>query len=175
MPPTLDALLAGIKQRQNAALAAALCHCPAPAEAPDNADATHYANQDRLHGIDFRVERLALGGLQVMDPRLVRIAPGACNECHRHAHESLFVTLAGEGELRIGEDMTTLRLGDVACVPRWVPHQSRNTSPHEDLLLLAITDFGLTSAVLGDYDAQTRQRSSKAHGHPSPTSAASAP
>jgi hypothetical protein len=37
-------------------------------------------------------------------------------------------------------------------------HQSRNVSAEESLLLLAITDFGLTSSVLGDYDRQTRLR-----------------
>lgn len=36
-----------------------------------------------------------------------------------------------------------------------VIHQSRNTSASDDLLL-AITDFGLTKAVLSDDDSRTR-------------------
>jgi mannose-6-phosphate isomerase-like protein (cupin superfamily) len=49
-----------------------------------------------------------------------------------------------------------LTVGDVTCVPRWVVHQTHNTSSDHDLLLLAITDFGLTSAVLGDDDQSMR-------------------
>jgi pyrroloquinoline quinone (PQQ) biosynthesis protein C len=61
--------------------------------------------------------------------------------------------LAGEGELRIGAETVPLKAGDVACVPRWLVHQSRNSSTSEELQLLAITDFGLTSGVLGGADA----------------------
>ena len=115
-----------------------------------------YHHHNATLAIDFRVQRLPLSGLQVLDPRLVRIAPGARNEGHRHAHESIFVVLAGEGELRIGAQTLPLKAGDVACVPRWLVHQSRNSSDSEELQLLAITDFGLTSGVLGDYDQRTR-------------------
>jgi hypothetical protein len=38
--------------------------------------------------VDFQVFKLPFGSLQAIDPRLVRIPPGACNEKHRHAHES---------------------------------------------------------------------------------------
>jgi quercetin dioxygenase-like cupin family protein len=91
-----------------------------------------------------------------MDPRLVTIAPGSCNEKHRHAHEAIFVLLSGQGEIIIDHQAMPLELGSVAYVPRWVVHQCRNTSSEAQLALLAITDFGLTSAVLGDYDAKTR-------------------
>ncbi len=104
------------------------------------------------------MQRLGFEGLQVLDPRLVRIAPGACNERHRHAHESLFVVLEGRAEIHVGEAVLQLGPGGVAYVPRWLVHQSRNLCPERELLLLAITDFGLTAAVLGDYDRQTRLR-----------------
>jgi quercetin dioxygenase-like cupin family protein len=68
----------------------------------------------------------------------------------------LFVVLSGEGEVRVGEAWRPLRCGDVAFVPRWIFHQTRNTSTTDELVILAITDFGLTSAVLGDYDRRTR-------------------
>jgi len=123
---------------------------------PDAAATPHYHNHNERLGIDFTVEKLAFPDLQTMDPRVVRVAPGKCNELHKHAHESLFVVLAGEGEVRIGAASRPIRQGDIAFVPRWIFHQSTNTSPTEDLVILAITDFGFTSAVLGDYDKRTR-------------------
>lgn len=152
-----DLLLARIRPGQVEAPSAASCHWPADPQPQNGAEAdTLYHNHNAALNIDFHVQRLPLAGLQVMDPRLVSIAPGACNECHRHAHESIFVVLAGHGELRLGAESLQLKPGDIACVPRWVVHQSRNTSADQELRLLAITDFGLTSAVLGDYDSRTR-------------------
>jgi hypothetical protein len=78
------------------------------------------------------------------------------NERHRHAHETLFVVLQGRGEVLLGDAWRVITAGDVAFVPRWIFHQTRNTSYSRDLVVLAITDFGLTSAVLGDYDRRTR-------------------
>ena len=115
-----------------------------------------YRNTNKRLNIDFSVERLAFPELQTMDPRVVRIAPGRNNEFHKHAHESLFVILEGEGEVRLGEEWRKVETGDVAFVPRWIFHQTRNTSKDRDLVLLAITDFGFTSAVMGDYDKRTR-------------------
>jgi hypothetical protein len=119
--------------------------------------AAMYRNLNERLGIDFEVDRLAFPHLQTMDPRVVRIAPGANNELHRHAHESIFVVLSGRGEVRIGEKSRPVATGDVAFVPRWIFHQTRNTDPDAELVVLAITDFGFTSAVLGDYDKRTRQ------------------
>lgn len=115
-----------------------------------------YTNRDERLNIDFAVERLPFPDLQVMDPRMVRIAPGRCNERHRHAHESLFIVLSGRGEVLVGDARVPVKTGEVVFVPRWIVHQSRNTSADEELVLLAITDFGFTSALLGDYDRQTR-------------------
>ncbi len=144
-----------------AAAAATGRHAPgavsaASAPAPDLP--IHYQHHDPAQGIAFQVQRLGFEGLQVLDPRLVRIAPGACNERHRHAHESLFVVLEGRAEIQVGEAVLRLGPGGVAYVPRWLVQQSRNLCSERELLLLAITDFGLTAAVLGDYDRQTRLR-----------------
>lgn len=149
----LASLLAAVRQNR--------VDTPDPASClwePTDACTGHYRNQDRDQGIDFQVLRLPLAQLQVMDPRLVRIAPGCSNEKHRHAHESIFVVLSGSGRIQIGPNSIDLHPGSVACVPRWVVHQSHNRSTDQELVLLAITDFGLTSAVLGDYDASTRLR-----------------
>jgi hypothetical protein len=127
-----------------------------PAAAESDLSQPHYVNKEGKSGIDFQVSKLPFEALQVMDPRLVTIAPGSCNEKHRHSHEAIFVLLSGQGEIIIDHHAMPLELGCVAYVPRWVVHQCRNTSSEAPLMLLAITDFGLTSAVLGDYDAKTR-------------------
>jgi quercetin dioxygenase-like cupin family protein len=115
-----------------------------------------YGNRNERLGIDFTVERMAFPELQVIDPRVVRIPPGANNERHKHAHESLFVVLEGKGEVAVGDRRHPVEAGQVAFVPRWYFHQTFNTSATEELVVLAITDFGLTGAVLGDYDRKTR-------------------
>jgi quercetin dioxygenase-like cupin family protein len=118
--------------------------------------AAMYQNRNERLNIDFTVDRLGFPEIQTMDPRVVRIAPGCNNELHRHAHESLFVVLSGQGEVLVGETWSPVQTSSVAFVPRWILHQTRNTSETEELVILAITDFGFTSAVLGDYDKRTR-------------------
>ena len=115
-----------------------------------------YSNRNQRLSIDFTVERMMFPKIQAIDPRIVRIQPGANNERHKHAHESLFVVLKGQGEVAVGDTRHTVEAGQVAFVPRWYFHQTFNTSESEELVVLAITDFGLTSAVLGDYDRKTR-------------------
>ena len=115
-----------------------------------------YRNRNEKLGIDFSVDVLDFPAVQAFDARVVRVAPGCNNELHKHAHESLFIVMRGEAEVRIGNATIGLKPGEVAFVPRWVFHQSRNVSEAEDLTILALTDFGLTSAVLGDYDKRTR-------------------
>lgn len=115
-----------------------------------------YENKVERLNIDFSVERYDFPHVQTMDPRIVRIPPGKCNEYHKHAHESLFVILEGQGEVRVGDAWRPVKSGDVAFVPRWIFHQTRNTSETETLVILAVTDFGFTKAVLGDYDKRTR-------------------
>lgn len=149
----LELLLSAIQQNRVEAPDAAECAFSASSQ---RADGCHYSNSNPRLGIDFQVYQLPFAALQVMDPRLVVISPGACNEKHRHSHESIFVLLSGSAEIQIGQQVTPLEQGEVAYVPRWVVHQSRNRSTREPLTLLAITDFGLTSAVLGDYDSRTR-------------------
>lgn len=116
----------------------------------------HYEHVDPRLGIHFQVRKLPFELLQAMDARLLTIAPGGSNEKHRHAHESIFVVLQGEALLQVGGEEVFLGQGDVAYVPRWAVHQTRNRSQEEQLCLLAITDFGLTSALLGDYEKLTR-------------------
>lgn len=152
----LTALLQRIRPQHPAQPEASACLWR-PAAEPDEGQ-LRYANREAKRGIEFSVEDNPFVAAEVLDPRLVRIAPGACNEKHRHAHESLFVVLEGVAEIQIGGQTLGLERGAVAFVPRWVVHQTRNPSAVQPLVLLAITDFGLTSTVLGDYDSRTRLR-----------------
>lgn len=115
-----------------------------------------YRNRNEKLGIDFTVDVLDFPGTQTFDVRVVRVAAGCNNELHKHAHESLFYVVAGRAEVRIADGTVTLEPGGIAFVPRWAFHQSKNLSDHDELVILAITDFGLTKAVLGNYDKRTR-------------------
>lgn len=115
-----------------------------------------YRNRNEKLGIDFSVNVLEFPATQAFDARVVRIAAGCNNELHKHAHESLFFVICGAAEIRIGDSVMKLSPGELAFVPRWVFHQSKNASDEDELVILAITDFGLTRAVLGDYDKRTR-------------------
>jgi mannose-6-phosphate isomerase-like protein (cupin superfamily) len=117
---------------------------------------SHYKNKNEKLSIDFSVEKLTFSDIQVIDPRVVTVSPASKNELHKHAHESIFYIVKGFGEILIGKDSVAVTAGDIVYVPRWIFHQSKNMSETEDLVILAITDFGLTSAVLGDYDKRTR-------------------
>ncbi|MEO0536105.1 MAG: iron-containing redox enzyme family protein [Cyanobacteria bacterium P01_A01_bin.123] len=111
-----------------------------------------YRNQSNQgkQTIDFTVERLTTPS-EVLDPRLVRIAPNKTNERHRHAHEALLVIQQGQGTASIGQKQLEVNAGDIVFVPRWAAHQVKNTA-NKPLVMLAVTDFGLTShAFIGHY------------------------
>jgi quercetin dioxygenase-like cupin family protein len=96
---------------------------------------------------------------QVLDPRVVQIPPGKNNEKHRHAHETVFYIIQGHGKVLIDKQLIDVSAGDTIFIPRWCVHQSQNTGDRE-MRILAVTDFGLTSSVLGDYDSNTRLKQS---------------
>ena len=122
--------------------------------------ALHYEHVNSRLGIHFQVHKLPFEQLQALDIRLLTIAPGASSEKHRHAHESIFFVLQGQALIVIEGEEIALAQGDLATVPRWAVHQTCNGSQDHELRLLAVTDFGLTSALLGNYDQQTRLKSS---------------
>lgn len=106
---------------------------------------------DERRGIEFSVERYPCTA-QVLDPRVVRIPPGKFNNRHKHAHETLFYFISGVGEILVGETWVKVKPGDAVFSPRWAIHQTHNTGD-EELVLLAITDYYLTSQVyIGKYD-----------------------
>ncbi len=115
-----------------------------------------YSNADSHQGIMFEVERIAVGA-DVLDPRVLTIPAGRRNESHRHAHETLMLVLSGRGEVYLGKTSTAVTRDDVVLVPRWVPHHTRNTGS-DDLRILAITDFELTSRFPGNTEESYRAR-----------------
>ena len=109
-----------------------------------------YNNKSDKLDIDFQVTQLPFP-MEVLDPRLVRVAPGKTNELHKHAHETLFVFLEGEGKVIIDKLEIPVKSGDFVYVPRWCMHQSVNTNA-QDLVFLAVADFGLTGkSFTGNY------------------------
>ncbi len=102
-----------------------------------------YVNRNEKLNIDFTVDRIGFPETQTMDPRLLHIAPGKNNELHRHAHESLFVVLAGAGDIRLGDHWTPIKAQDIIFVPRWIVHQTRNTATTEELVFLPLLTLAL--------------------------------
>jgi mannose-6-phosphate isomerase-like protein (cupin superfamily)/pyrroloquinoline quinone (PQQ) biosynthesis protein C len=116
-----------------------------------------YGNRVQRLNIDFSVYRLPFAG-DVLDPRIVRVKPGANNELHKHAHETVFVFFDGDGEVRVNGTTIGVHPGDMVFVPRWAMHQTVNVGAR-DLLFLAVTDYGLTGRLyVGDYLRTARLR-----------------
>jgi mannose-6-phosphate isomerase-like protein (cupin superfamily) len=100
--------------------------------------------------IDFAVQILPFP-MEVLDPRIVRVKPGKANEMHRHAHETVFIFLEGNGKVIVDQFVNAVAPGDFALIPRWCNHQSVNTGD-SDLVFLAVADFGLTGkSFVGNY------------------------
>jgi pyrroloquinoline quinone (PQQ) biosynthesis protein C/quercetin dioxygenase-like cupin family protein len=120
-----------------------------------------YANANERTGMDFSVERVPFTS-DVFDTRVLRVAPGKCNERHKHPHESIFHVISGRGKVHVNKGTFDIGPGDVVFIPRWALHQSQCTS-EEPLVILALTDFGLTErAFIGDHLRTTRQKGSQA-------------
>lgn len=116
-----------------------------------------YCNTSERLNIQFTVERLPLK-TEALDPRIVRIPVGKYNENHRHAHETIFYIMSGEGRIVVDDSVVEVKAGDVVFVPRWAMHQSQNCGSTE-LVILAVTDFGLTGkAYVGDYTSTARMK-----------------
>lgn len=151
----VQGLMDNIQARQSLAPdlpAPASLHVPA-----GQAGEALYENRREDLGIDFTVERLPFAA-EVFDVRTVRIPAGKVNEKHRHAHESIFYVIAGSGRVLVNNAVIAVSPGDVAFVPRWAFHQTQNTGDGE-LVLLAVTDYGLTSrAFIGDYLRTARMK-----------------
>jgi mannose-6-phosphate isomerase-like protein (cupin superfamily) len=57
-----------------------------------------------------------------------RIAPGQATTPHYHpVTEEIYYVLEGSGEMRIGDELREVRVGDAIAIPPGAPHQIRNT------------------------------------------------
>jgi mannose-6-phosphate isomerase-like protein (cupin superfamily) len=123
----------------------------------DNALQNLYQNKVDALNIDFTVSVLPFQ-MEVLDPRIVTVQPGKANEMHRHAHETVFIFLKGNGKVIVDNFENDVKPGDFAFIPRWCNHQTLNIS-NEELVFLAVADFGLTGkSFLGNYMKTARMK-----------------
>jgi quercetin dioxygenase-like cupin family protein len=82
-----------------------------------------YVNLDSIAPVEF-VQ--GLGFRPVLGQRamtnFVSFAPGAVAPKHVHEEEQIVVILDGEMVFDLDGDVRTMRKGDVAVIPAWVPH-----------------------------------------------------
>jgi len=117
-----------------------------------------YNNQSDKLNIDFVVQRLPFP-LEVLDPRIVTIPPHKTNELHKHAHETVFIFIAGSGHVKVDGMKIPVVPGDFVFIPRWCLHQSVNESD-TDMIFLAVADFGITGkSFTGSYLKTARMKS----------------
>jgi quercetin dioxygenase-like cupin family protein len=108
-----------------------------------------YVNVDSLAPVEFAP---GLGFRPVLGHRtltnFVTFAPGAVAPRHVHEEEQIVIVVEGELVFDLDGDVRTLRKGDVAVVPSWVPHAAWTTDgyceeidvfspPRQSLLRLA--------------------------------------
>ena len=112
-----------------------------------------------LPGLGFR----PVLGIRAMT-NFVSFAPGAQAPRHVHEEEQIVIVLDGEFIFDLDGDVRTMRKGDVAIIPAWVPHGAWTTDTHcleidvfspprQSLLKLAAAQGGARGAQGGAHDA----------------------
>ena len=90
-----------------------------------------YVNVDAITPVEFLP---GLGFRPVLGQRamtnFVSFAPGAVAPQHVHEEEQIVIVLEGELVFDLDGDVRTLRRGDVAVIPAWVPHGAWTTDSH---------------------------------------------
>ena len=90
-----------------------------------------YVNIDDIEPVEFVP---GLGFRPVLGVRamtnFVSFAPGAEAPRHVHEEEQIVIVLDGEFTFDLDGDVRTMRKGDVAVVPAWVPHGAWTTDTH---------------------------------------------
>jgi quercetin dioxygenase-like cupin family protein len=95
------------------------------------AGAGRYVNVDAMTAVEF-LPGLAFRpvlGQQAM-ANFVRFEPGAQAPRHVHSEEQFVIVLEGELIFDLDGDVQTMRKGDVAVIPAWVPHGAWTTDSH---------------------------------------------
>src|SRR6516225_1962687 len=79
----------------------------------------------------------------------VSLAPGMGVPRHTHTREDeVYFVLAGELEVRVGENVFVLRQGDTLLAPRDIPHQLRNSGNVENHYLLVFSPSGFEEFMM---------------------------
>lgn len=90
-----------------------------------------YVTVDSLAPVEFAP---GLGFRPVLGQRtltnFVRFAPGAVAPRHVHEEEQIVIVLDGELVFDLDGDVRTMRKGDVAVIPSWVPHGAWTVDSH---------------------------------------------
>jgi quercetin dioxygenase-like cupin family protein len=90
-----------------------------------------YVNVDAITPVEFLP---GLGFRPVQGQKamtnFVSFAPGAEAPRHVHEEEQIVIVLEGELVFDLDGDVRTLRKGDVAVIPSWVPHGAWTTDSH---------------------------------------------
>ena len=77
---------------------------------------------------------LISGGLtksEALTAGVAKIPPGAALSKHRHRQAEVYLVLAGEGSVRVGEGVRSVRAGSAVFVPGGAVHSCENTSVSE--------------------------------------------
>jgi quercetin dioxygenase-like cupin family protein len=95
------------------------------------AEPGRYVNVDSLAPVEFAP---GLGFRPVLGQRtltnFVRFEPGTVAPRHVHEEEQIVIVVDGELVFDLDGDVRTMRKGDVAVVPPWVPHGAWTTDSH---------------------------------------------
>jgi quercetin dioxygenase-like cupin family protein len=90
-----------------------------------------YVNVDEMTPVEFGP---GLGFRPVQGQRamtnFVTFAPGTVAPRHVHEEEQIVIVLDGEFTFDLDGDVRTMRKGDVAVIPSWVPHGAWTTDSH---------------------------------------------
>jgi quercetin dioxygenase-like cupin family protein len=90
-----------------------------------------YVNIDSLSPVEFVP---GLGFRPVLGQRamtnFVSFEPGAVAPKHVHEEEQIVIILDGEMVFDLDGDVRTMRKGDVAVIPAWVPHGAWTVDTH---------------------------------------------
>ena len=123
-----------------------------------------YVNVDSATPVEFLP---GLGFRPVLGQRgmvnFVSLEPGTEAPRHVHEEEQIVIVIDGEFTFDLDGDVRTMRRGDVAVVPAWVPHGAWTTDsscleidvfvpPRESLLKLAEAQAAEAAAASGEQE-----------------------
>jgi quercetin dioxygenase-like cupin family protein len=113
-------------------------------------------------GVLFKT--LISGGLtksEALTAGVAKIPPGAALFRHRHRQAEIYLVLAGEGSVGVGEEVRSVRAGSAVFVPGGAVHSCENTGASELRLayVLAADSFEEVQYVFEDQvDARFARR-----------------